>query len=293
MHHSLRKMGNIPLGNNTRTVYISVDLEGSGGRKQALNGVCEIGAAGYTENGELLFERLWKVHALGGIDDPTQVQGFWGEHPARWAEINAGRRDRLEVAREIREQVTELRGRGWRVVLLCRPVGYDFRELTTFFQTLGVELLARNPAFQRGELSWQQVLQQICCAYDIFGPEPTYYDTRNDMESPFGFGGGSQVIDIAQSLDGCLYVLCPTRPAGFNKLLEKYLQSECNRTELTHDALQDAKDQAAVWFRVKLAIDAYRVLDKSVRGSLLTQQPVEPALLEQWTAAYRKLESLV
>lgn len=234
---------------------ISVDLEGCGGALQALNGTVSIGFAAFARKQQQpLFAHEWAVEALCGNNDPKQLQ-WWAsseQKKASWFRILDGQRPRREVAAELRTLVQHLSGAGWTVHLLMRPVGYDFRELTAFFQTLGVEILMERLYKEKETMHPVQILEQACCAFDLRGRAPSYYDEENNMESPFGFGGASQVTDIGQQIAAWVRLFVPADQVqpDFNKFLNKIVGRQ-----LIHSGKQDAIDQYLVWTSVCNVID--------------------------------------
>lgn len=66
------------------------------------------------------------------------------------------------------------------------------------------------------------------------------------MASPFGFGGATQVTDMGQQINGAALMVGILEGVDFRKLLQKVLGRA-----LTHNGLQDARDQAAVWWHFK------------------------------------------
>jgi hypothetical protein len=253
---------------------ISVDLEGSGGRLQALNGTCAIGMAAYARTGrQQLFAHEWAVEALAGRDDPSQIEWWQSSdaNKAAWARILWARRPRREVAAELRALVERLKALGWTVHLLMRPAAYDFRELTAFFQTLGVQVLAdrlaTRRAFQDGRLAPNEILDQACCAYDLEAAAPPHYDARNNMESPFGFGGASQVTDIGQQIAAFHKALGPPSELEFD--FGVVLGNVVGR-QLIHSGKQDAIDQASVWYAVVDAVEALVAAQRALFSALET-----------------------
>lgn len=270
---------------------LSVDLEGSGGAAQALNGTCAIGMAAYARSGrKLLFAREWAVEALAGRDDPKQMD-WWNSsetNQAAWARIAASRRPRREVAAELRNLVEKLQALGWRVHLLMRPAAYDFRELTAFFQTLGVQVLAESQRFLEGAMSSKEILDQACCAYDLSKPAPPHYDRRNNMESPFGFGGASQVTDIGQQ---CAAM---ARALGSYEFDFRVLLSNVVGRQLIHSGKQDAIDQAQAWYA---ACDAAQRLQSATQAlvDVMRTAPLQdlPAVFAEFAGAKESWNLLI
>jgi hypothetical protein len=232
---------------------VYIDLEACGGPYQALNGTRSVGMHVRSRTtGVTIFEAEWCVSALAGIDCPVQVQEFWFK-PANkdeWDAICAKEKPRLEVLNEIRTVVQDAVKNGWFIHVLARPATYDFRELTALFQTAGIEILSRRPDFANKEMSPQQILSQICAPFDLREPVPAYFNPRNMMASPFGFGGATQVTDMGQQINGAALMVGNHNGVDFRKLLIKVLGRE-----LTHNGLQDARDQADVWCHFKKLVE--------------------------------------
>jgi hypothetical protein len=234
----------------TGVLDVHIDLEGSGGKLNTLQGTCAFGFLGI--DAQSLKEVLVYEVAVGALyrDDPTQLAEFW-DLPANkdaWKRILVARRDRIEVANEIQQIVGRLKALGWTIHIYARPVGYDFRELTTFFESLGVAHLETDVRFWKGQLGAHQILSQIVCGFPILGDvEPP----NRSMVSPFGFGGASQVTDINQVIYGMCLAL-GFRRVNFNDVMKSVI----GRSTLAHGGLQDARDQAKTWYAIKANLAA-------------------------------------
>lgn len=305
-------------------LLLSIDLEGSGGETNTLNGTCSIGIYGKVRGvSEPVLSYEVSVSPLAGQHDPEQVRTYWlkldeielghstriaeltqdiyrHENPdsdsdedaidedeedsseadriseefeqkttllakltaelqnARanklaWQRIVAAERPRLEVAEELIAIVRRIKELGWKPVVVARPVGFDFRELTAFFETLGLERLATEPSFQEGRLSSDQILAQARTGHKIGAGIVRDYRNSN-MVSPFGFGGQTQVIDIAQQMIGMAKGI-GFQPLHFNQVMKKVI----GRDQLSHGGLQDAIDQLQTWEKVLDLSDAVHV----------------------------------
>lgn len=228
---------------------IYIDLEACGGPFQSVNGTRSVGMHVRSRaTNATIFEGEWCISSLAGIDCPEQIKEFWSKpaNAAEWEAICAKSKPRLEVLKEIRELIQNATNDGWTIHVLARPATYDFRELTALFQTAGIEILSHRQDFLNGEMSPQSILQQICASFDLREPRPSYFTPRNMMASPFGFGGATQVTDMGQQINGAALMVGILEGVDFRKLLQKVLGRE-----LTHNGLQDARDQAAVWWHFK------------------------------------------
>jgi hypothetical protein len=221
---------------------VHIDLEGSGGKLQTLSGVCAFGFYGVDETQQEVLAYEVAVQPLV-CDDPEQIATYWetDANRAAWKRIVEARRPRLEVAAEIKAVFGRLSELGWKAHIFARPASYDFRELTTFFESLGVAILSERIA----KLSPEARLRQMVCGFDLdlIGSEAC--DPRGKMVSPFGFGGASQVTDIGQQIAGMCIAL-GISPPPFNSVMKAVI----GRSQLAHGGLQDAKDQAATWYAV-------------------------------------------
>lgn len=314
-------IGSIPAAPTKDTeLLLSIDLEGSGGETNTLNGTCSIGIYGKVRGvAEPVLSYEVSVSPLAGQHDPEQVRTYWlkfyeielghstqieqltqeierienldGDsdedvlddeedspeadliseefeqkktllakltaelenakaNKLAWQRIVAAERPRLEVAEELIAIVRRIKELGWKPVIVARPVGFDFRELTAFFETLGLERLATDPAFQEGRLSSDQILAQARTGHKIGAGIVRDYRNSN-MVSPFGFGGQTQVIDIAQQMIGMAKGI-GFQPLHFNQVMKKVI----GRDQLSHGGLQDAIDQLQTWEKVLDLSDA-------------------------------------
>jgi len=231
-----------------------IDLEACGGPYQGVNGTRSIGMhVRSRETGLTIFEKEWYPSALAGIDCKQQASLYWNQpqNHTEWLSICDKAQPRLLVIEEIRTVMHAARQAGWTIHLLARPATYDFRELTAFFQTSGIEFLSQREDFKNGSMSSADILAQICAPFDLRKDMPTHFDARNMMASPFGFGGATQVTDIGQQINGAALVLGIENAVDFRNLLQKVLGRQ-----LTHNGLQDARDQADVWDHFKKLIKA-------------------------------------
>lgn len=242
-----------------RQLDVHIDLEGSGGRTNTLNGVCAIGMLGVdAETRKEIFAYEAAVEPLV-CDDAFQIKDYWEKpaHKSAWERIVAARRPRLEVAEEILGMVKRLRELGWEIMLFARPAAYDFRELTGFFQTLGVQRVSDtldelDKHLRTGDLTaydavdglFDRIKSQAVTGFPL--AEAVIENPRGTMASPFGFGGASQVTCVGQVFLGIAWAL-GVEPTGFNDVMKRVI----GRAALTHGGLQDARDQAATWYAVK------------------------------------------
>lgn len=242
-----------------RQLDVHIDLEGSGGRTNTLNGVCAIGMLGVdSETQAEIFAYEVAVEPLV-CDDAFQIKDYWEKpaHKAAWERIVAARRPRLEVANEIVAMINRLQDLGWEIMLFARPAAYDFRELTGFFQTLGVQRVSDaldelDNHLRTGDLAaydaidglFGRIKSQAVTGFPL--DEVVVENPRGTMASPFGFGGASHVTCIGQIFIGITLAL-GIEPARFNDVMKRVI----GRSALTHGGLQDARDQAATWYAVK------------------------------------------
>jgi len=233
---------------------VYIDLEACGGPYQSVNGTRSIGMHVRSRaTGLTIFEKEWYPSALADIDCKLQTITYWNQpqNRAEWGLICSKTQPRLHVIEEIRDVMATARKAGWTIHLLARPAPYDFRELTAVFQTAGIEILSQREDFNAGSMAPADILAQICAPFDLRKDMPTHFDARNMMASPFGFGGATQVTDIGQQINGAALVLGINNAVDFRKLLQKVLGRE-----LTHNGLQDARDQADVWIHFQKLIKA-------------------------------------
>jgi hypothetical protein len=229
-----------------RQLDVHIDLEGSGGRTNTLNGVCAIGMLGVdSETRKEIFAYEVAVEPLVR-DDEFQIKDYWEKpaHKSAWERIVAARRPRLEVAEEILAMVKRLRELGWEIMLFARPAAYDFRELTGFFQTLGVQRVSDTLEGLAADGNFDRIRAQAVTGFPL--AEAVIENPRGTMASPFGFGGASQVTCVGQVFLGIAWAL-GVEPTGFNDVMRRVI----GRAALTHGGLQDARDQAATWYAVK------------------------------------------
>lgn len=245
-----------------RQLDLHIDLEGSGGRMNTLNGVCAIGLYG-VDTVTLKPILSYEVAVTPLVcDDPVQIKTFWEipAHQSAWKRIVEARRPRLEVASEIVAITGRLKDLGWKLMLFARPACYDFRELTGFFQSLGVEYarftlsdlesgIAETGALPSvGALKYvlSRASAQMVTGFSL--DQKVEEDSRGTMTSPFGFGGASHVTCVGQIFIGIAFGL-GFEPAGFNDVMKRVI----GRSALAHGGLQDAIDQAATWYAVREA----------------------------------------
>jgi hypothetical protein len=239
----------------TGVLDVHLDLEGSGGKLNTLQGTCAFGFLGIDP--QSLKEVLAYEVAVASLyrDDPTQVAEFWstaGNQDA-WSRILVARRPRIEVANEICQIFGRLKALGWTIHIYARPVGYDFRELSTFFESLGIAYLNADIRFWKRELEPHQIMAQAVCGFPILGDvEPP----KRSMVSPFGFGGASQVTDINQVFYGMCLAL------GFRRIpFNDVMLYVIGRSAVAHGGLQDAKDQAQTWYAVRAHLAAGTIVE--------------------------------
>lgn len=238
---------------NGAIALVFVDVESCGGPRQSLSGVRSVGFhVRSAADRRILFEHEWRIAPLAGIDCPFQKAAFWDAHPEQWNALNDHPLPRHEAIAAIRLFATEMRKLGWQLHLLARPAAYDFREITNLFETAGIDILSRRGDFLAQMMSPQAILEQACSSYDLSAPKPGHFDDRHMLNSPFGFGGASQVSDVGQQIVAVADML-GFSPPDFRRLLVKV-----NGAELEHTALQDARDQAAVWFAFQDGVAAFR-----------------------------------
>ena len=242
-------------GSKSATLNIFLDIESSEGPKADLGGPLSIGMSGHCAiTRKKIFAHEFVFTPLAGRCSERQVKRFWlkAENVGKWNEMKERAISRVEAESQLRKLIKELRDAGWTIVIYARPLAYDFRLLTQLFTTIGIE-----HAYQRFELrgepaSAKEILDQVTTAWDIsqFGDslppqylELTKFGELNDNTSPFGFGGISEAIDMAQIMAGFLWGLGVGSGVYFNDLMKKV-----GGSQTTHNALADAEDQAAVWF---------------------------------------------
>jgi hypothetical protein len=271
---------NFKPGTKSATLNIFLDIESSEGPKADLGGPLSIGMTGHcaiTRN--KIFGHEFVFTPLAGRYSERQVNRFWmkPENVGKWNEMKERAISRVEAESQLRNLIKELRDAGWTIVIYARPLAYDFRLLTQLFTTIGIE-----HAYQRFEVrgepaSTKEILDQVTTAWDIsqFGDslppqylELTKFKELNDNSSPFGFGGLTEAIDMAQIMVGFIWGIGVGSGVYFNDLMKKVLGRET-----THNALADAEDQAAVWFAFEDLRNEF-VAARATGNQLVVQQVI-------------------
>jgi len=186
---------------------------------------------------------------------PVQVESFWMQpkNVEEWKKICENGRPRVEVLDSIRSLLKSLTDLGWTLMFLARPVAFDWYALKQAFTTAGVAILEER--LKTEELTQEQIFDQICTPYSLVRGlvrVPDYYNARNNSCFPFGFGGATQATDIGQRM-GEMAEFLGIESFDFRKPLAKLHQRE-----LTHNGLQDAIDQARVWYEYRRLVNAWK-----------------------------------
>lgn len=243
---------------------VHVDCEAAGGpgsepgeAGQELSELVSVGmvmVASETET--VLHLQEFCLEPLVGRLSKVQVESFWSnaKNAAEWASICEHSRPRLAMLEAIRALLKQCTDLGWTLMFYARPVAFDWSTLKQAFTTAGVEIASKR--IEMEELSPKQLFDQLCTPYSLAPgqPRPDYYTKDNKTCFPFGFGGATQATDIGQRMAETAF-LFGIESFDFRKPL-----SRLHQRELTHNGLQDALDQAKVWYQYRRLVREWKAM---------------------------------
>lgn len=195
----------------------------------------------------ILHQEEFCMEPLVGRLSKVKIESFWSEPKSagKWASICERSRPRLKTLDAIRALLKQFTDLGWTLMFFARPVAFDWAVLKQAFTTAGVEIA--NKRLKTETLSNQQLFDQLCTPYSLAPGQsrPNYYTERNTSCFPFGFGGATQATDIGQRMAETAFLL------GIESFDFRRVIARLHNRQLTHNGLQDALDQAKVWYEYR------------------------------------------
>ena len=185
----------------------------------------------------------------------VQLETFWklAKNKREWARIREQAQPRLQVLDSIRSMLKAYVDLGWTLMFIARPVAFDWSTLKAAFTTAGVAILEER--LKTEKLTQEQIFDQICTPYSLARGlirTPDYYTAKNKTCFPFSFGGATQATDIGQRM-GEMANFLGIESFDFGNPLKKFLGRG-----LTHVGMQDAVDQARVWYEYRRLFNEWK-----------------------------------
>lgn len=203
---------------------------------------------------KFLHQEEFCLEPLANRVSSEKVETYWKDpkNVKEWESIRERSRSRLETLDAIRALLKQFTDCGWTLMFFARPVAFDWTTLKQAFTTAGVEIASKR--LKTEQLSQDQLLDQICTPYSLAPgqPRPDYYTKDNKSCFPFGFGGGTQATDVGQRMAETAFLL-GIESFDFRRSLQRL-----HDRLLTHNGLQDAVDQAKVWYHYRHLLEEWK-----------------------------------